>query len=162
MESTAIITLVWILIFVGLIGTILPGLPGTGLVFGGILLYAVYFGIGTVGMTTLILLGAVTLFSFVIDLLASLYGAKRFGASRLGVISSAIGGLAGLVFLSLPGLFLGVFLGAIVGEFFLAKKNLNDSLKAGVGSILGFLAGSLVKLLLSLVMIIVFVVKIWF
>ncbi|MBP9728507.1 MAG: DUF456 domain-containing protein [Candidatus Moranbacteria bacterium] len=162
MEPLVVTILVWILIFVGLVGTILPGLPGTGLVFGGIVLHVAYFGMETVGMTTLILLGAVTLFSFVIDLLASLYGAKRFGASRSGVIGSTIGGLVGLIFLSLPGLFLGVFMGAIVGEFFLAKKSLNDSLRVGVGSILGFLAGSLIKLLLSLAMIIVFVVKIWF
>ncbi len=162
MESIALVVLVWILIFVGLAGTILPVLPGVGLVFAGIGLYVLYFGVDTLGMTTLILLGVATLFSFVIDLLASLYGAKRFGASRSGLIGSTIGGFLGLLFLSLPGLFFGLFVGAVVGELFLAQKNLNDSLKAGVGSILGFLAGSFIKLLLSLGMVVVFVVKIWF
>ncbi len=162
MEPIVVITLVWILIFTGVVGTILPGLPGIGLIFGGILLYAVYFGISTVGMTTLIFFGAVTLFSFVIDLLASLHGAKRFGATRSGIIGAVIGGLLGLVILSLPGLFFGTFLGAVIGEYFFAKKNLNDSLKAGTGSILGFLAGSVIKLVLAIGMVIVFVAKAWF
>lgn len=162
MEPIVIAVVAWVLIFTGLVGTILPVLPGTGLVFGGILLYALYFGVGTVGLTTLIIFGIVTAVSFVIDLLASLYGAARFGATRSGLIGAVVGGLVGLLLLSLPGLFLGVFAGAVVGEFFLAKKNLNESLKAGVGSILGFLAGSVIKFILSLIMVIVFVVKVWF
>ena len=162
MESMAILVIVWVLIFVGLAGTILPGLPGTGLVFGGILLYALYFGVETIGMTTLILLGAVTLFSLAIDLLASLYGASRFGATRPGIIGSAIGGIVGLFLLSLPGLFIGVFVGAVVGEYLWAKKPFAQALKAGVGSALGFLAGSVIKCFLSLVMVIVFIIKIWF
>jgi len=162
MESIIVILISWVLILVGLVGTILPGLPGTGLVFGGIVLYALYFGVGTVGMATLILLGAVTLFSFVIDILASMYGAKRFGATRSGVIGSAIAGLVGLIFLSLPGLFLGVFFGAVVGEFFLEKKDMHQSLQVGIGSILGFLAGSVIKFILAFAMVIVFIGKVWF
>lgn len=161
MESIVIVTIVWLLIFVGLVGTILPGLPGVGLVFGGILLYALYFGVATVGMTTLILLGVATVFSFIIDLLASLYGAKRFGASRSGIIGALLGGVAGLIFLSLPGLFLGVFAGAVTGEYFLAKKSSEESLKAGLGSVLGFLGGAVLKLILALVMVGVFVAKLW-
>lgn len=161
MESIVIVTIVWLLIFVGLVGTILPGLPGVGLVFGGILLYALYFGVATVGMTTLILLGVVTVFSFIIDLLASLYGAKRFGASRSGIIGAFLGGVAGLIFLSLPGLFLGVFAGAVVGEYFLAKKSSEEALKAGLGSVLGFLGGTVLKLVLALIMVGVFVAKLW-
>lgn len=162
MEPIVIVAIVWILIFVGLVGTILPGLPGVGLVFGGMLLYALYFGVATIGMTTLIILGVVTVFSFLIDLLASLYGAKRFGASRYGLIGSLALGIIGLVFLSLPGLFLGVFAGAVVGEYFLAKKSAEAALKAGLGSVLGFLSGAVLKLIVALVMIGVFVAKIWF
>ena len=110
----------------------------------------------------MIFLGIATAASFFIDLIASLYGAKRLGATRPGVIGAAIGGLVGLVFLSLPGLFLGTFFGAVGGEYFLAKKNLNGALKAGAGSILGFLAGSLIKLILSIIMVGVFVSRVWF
>ena len=162
MESTVIILISWLLIFVGLVGTILPGLPGIGLVFGGILLYSFFFGVQVVGMTTLILLGAVTLFSFVIDFLAGLYGAKRYGASRPGIIGSAIGGLIGLVVLNLPGLFLGVFGGAVLGEYLIAKKSWEQAFKVGGGSILGFLAGTLIKLVIGFIMVGVFIAKVWF
>ncbi len=162
MESTVIVAIVWILIFLGLIGTIVPGLPGVGFIFGGILLYALFFGIETVGMTALIFLGIVTLASFLLDFLASLYGAKRFGASRYGVMGSALGGIVGLIFLSLPGLFLGVFGGAVIGEYGFGKKTSYEALRVGVGSILGFLAGTLIKVVLAFIMIGVFVAKIWF
>lgn len=161
MESIIITTIVWLLILFGIIGTIVPVLPGTGLVFGGILLYALYFGVETVGMTTLILLGVVAALSFVLDLLASLYGASRLGASKSGLWGSAVGGLLGLLFLSLPGLLLGVFVGAIFGEYFLAKKTGEAALKSGIGSVLGFLGGTVLKLILSLAMTVVFAAKIW-
>lgn len=162
MEPIIITALVWILIVVGLVGTIVPILPGMGLVFGGILLYALYFGVSTVGLTTLVLFGVATGLSFVIDLLSSLYGAARFGASRSGVIGSAFGGILGLMVLNVPGLLLGVFAGAVLGEYFLAKKNIDEALKAGVGSMLGFLGGTVIKLVFSLIMVTVFIVKIWF
>ncbi len=153
---------VWLLIFTGLVGTIVPMLPGVGLVFFGILLHALYFGVETVGMTTLILLGIVTALSFVFDLLASLYGAARFGASRRGVVSSVVGGVVGFVVFNIPGLFLGLFIGAIVGELFLAQKSFSQAFTVGMGSVLGFLGGAIIKLLLALIMVIVFAAKIWF
>lgn len=161
METWVVIG-VWLLIFIGLVGTIVPVLPGVGFVFGGILLYALYFGVSTVGMTTLILLGIAAFFSFILDLLASLYGAKRFGASRYGIWGSVVGGIVGLALLSLPGLFAGLFLGAMAGEYFFGKKKADQALRAGIGSILGFLAGTVLKLLLAVIMIGVFVAKIWF
>lgn len=162
MDPLFVTIIVWILIVAGLIGTVVPILPGTGLVFGGILLYALYFGIETVGLTTLVLFGVVTVLSFVLDLLASLYGASRFGASRSGVIGSAVGGIGGFLVLNLPGLIFGVFAGAVIGEYFLAKKNIDEALKAGAGSVLGFFGGVVLKLILALIMTIVFMFKIWF
>lgn len=153
--------LVWVLIFTGLVGIVLPGLPGVGLVFGGIVLHALYFGSDSVGMTTLIFFGAMTLFSLVIDLLAGLYGAKRYGATRHGLIGAVLGAIVGAILLSLPGFFLGMFAGAVIGEYFLARKALRDSLQAGAGSVLGFLAGSVIKYVLALGMVVAFVMKIW-
>lgn len=162
MDPLFVTVVVWILIFVGLVGTVVPILPGTGLVFGGILLYAFYFGIETVGLTTLVLFGVATVLSFVLDLLASLYGASRFGASRSGVIGSAVGGIIGFLILNLPGLLFGVFFGAVIGEYFLAKKKIDEALKAGAGSVLGFFGGVVLKLILALMMTVVFMFKIWF
>lgn len=161
MESFVIVAIVWVLILIGLVGTILPGLPGVAFVFGGILLYGLYFGVSTIGVQTLVYMGLVTLCSFSFDFIASLCGAKRFGATRYGIIGSALGGLVGIVFLNIPGLFLGTFVGALAGEYFLARKSWQDGLRAGVGSVLGFLAGSIIKFVLAFVMIIIFILRIW-
>lgn len=162
MEPIVITLVAWTLIFVGLVWTVLPGLPGVAFVFGGILVYVQYFGVATVGMTTLILMGVATALSFVLDLIASLYGAKWFGASRPGIIGSAVGGLIGLFFLNIPGLFFGTFVGAVAGEYFLSKKSLREGLLSGVGGVLGFLVGSIFKFIIAFVMMIVFAFRIWF
>lgn len=162
MEPIIISIVVWVLILVGLLGTIVPVLPGTGLIFGGILLHALYFGVEEIGFTTLLILGIAALLSLAFDMAASAYGAAHFGATRFGVIGAVVGGVIGGVVLNLPGLLIGVFLGSVGGELFMAKKDMNQSLRAGWGSLLGFLGGTVIKFILGLIMIAVFVAKIFF
>lgn len=162
MESIIVSLIVWVIVLVGLIGTVVPVLPGVGLIFAGILLYALYFGIEEIGLVTLSLLGVVALLSILFDFLASAYGAARFGSTRWGVFGSVIGGIVGAVLLNIPGLVLGVFLGAAAGEMIFAKKDLHQSLRAGWGSVLGFLGGTVLKLILGIVMIIIFLAKAYF
>lgn len=157
----AIVLIVAALILTGFVGIVAPVLPGTGLIFAGILLYALYFGIDTVGTVTLIVLCVATLFSIAIDYLASAYGAKKYGASKWGSLGAVVGGLLGFLALNFPGLILGIFVGAVAGEALVAKKDLHVSLRAGMGSILGFLGGTVLKVILGLAMIITFLVKIW-
>jgi len=156
-----ILFLVVILVLLGLIGTVLPALPGIGLIFGGILLYAFYFGIDTIGLSVLIIFGIVTVFSFAIDYLASAYGAKRYGASKWGSVGAVLGGLLGFIILNFPGLLFGIFAGAVAGEMLIAKKDARLSLRAGIGSMLGFLAGTVIQFIIGLAMIIVFIIQIW-
>lgn len=157
----AILILVGVFLIIGLIGTLVPVLPGVGLIFGGILLYALYFGIETIGISTLLLLGGVTLFSIVLDYLAASYGAKTFGASSAGSLGAVIGGLIGLFVLNLPGLLLGVFLGAALTEWWIARQTAHGSLKAGFGAVIGFLGGTVLKLILGILLVVVFLMKIW-
>lgn len=157
----AIIILVGIFFVVGLIGTLVPVLPGVGLIFGGILLYALYFGVDTIGMSTLLLLGFVTLFSMVLDYLAASYGAKTFGASAQGGFGAIIGGVIGFLVLNLLGLVLGVFLGAALTEWWITRQTAAGSLKAGFGAVIGFLGGTVLKLILGLLLVLVFLMKIW-
>lgn len=159
-ETMLLWGVVWLLVLGGLVGTVLPLLPGIGLVYGGILLHAFAFGTEQIGMPTLVVFGLVTLLSMVIDYLASAYGASRFGATRFGVAGSAIGGLAGLILFSLPGLVLGVFAGAALGELLLAKKDTASSVRAGYGSVIGFLGGTVIKLIIALIMAGVFAFKV--
>ena len=104
------------LILIGVVGTVLPGVPGAAAVFGGMLLAAWIDGFTLIGWPTLVLLGVLTALAFAADILGSLLGAKRVGASRLALIGAVVGALAGLPF-GLPGLIFGPFFGAVAGEF---------------------------------------------
>src|SRR5690606_42050027 len=104
-----------VLIVAGLAGVVLPVLPGLPLAFAGMLLAAWADGFERVGGWTLAVLGVLTLLSFAADILSGAVGARRFGAGPLAVAGAALGTIAGLVF-GLPGLLLGPFIGAVLGE----------------------------------------------
>jgi uncharacterized protein YqgC (DUF456 family) len=148
-----------LLVLVGLAGTILPTLPGVPLVFGGLLLAAWAADFQHVGWPVLAVLGALALLSFVVDAAAASIGAKRAGAGRAAVTGAAVGTLVGLFF-GLPGLLLGPFIGAALGQL-LVRGDLIEAGKAGAGAWVGFIVGSLAKLALALLMILIFVVA-WF
>jgi uncharacterized protein len=147
-----------ILIAVGFVGTILPALPGVPLVFAGMFVAAWADGFQHVGVWTLIALGVMTLLAVAVDFLAGLAGlagAKRVGASRLALIGAAVGTLVG-IFFGLPGLLLGPFLGALVGELF-AGGTLRRATDVGVGAWIGFLVGTVLKLGVCFAMLGIFV-----
>ena len=133
-----------ILIVVGIAGTILPALPGVPLVFAGMLIAAWADGFQHVGVWTLVGLGVLTVIAVAVDFLAGLAGAKRVGASRLALIGAAVGTLVG-IFFGIPGLLLGPFLGALIGELF-AGGTLKRAANVGVGAWIGFLIGTVLKL----------------
>ena len=162
MESVIVWSLVWVVLIIGLVGTIVPGLPGTGLIFLGILGHAWYFGFEEIGVTALVVLGVVALLSFVFDVLSTAYGAKHFGSTKAGMFGAILGGLLGAIVLNFPGLMLGIFLGAVASELVFAKKNMEQSLRAGTGSVIGFLGGTVLKFLLGIVMIGYFIFQIFF
>jgi uncharacterized protein YqgC (DUF456 family) len=151
--------LLWILgvllVVVGIAGTVLPALPGTPLVFAGLLLAAWADGFQKVGWFPLVLLGLLTLVSFAVDLLATSMGAKRVGASWMAMAGAVVGMIVGLFF-SLPGLLLGPFLGAVLGEY-LARRNWEQARRAGFGTWLGLVFGTAAKLALAFTMLGVFV-----
>jgi uncharacterized protein YqgC (DUF456 family) len=144
-----------ILIAVGFVGTILPALPGVPLVFAGMFVAAWADGFQHVGVWTLIALGVMTLLAVAVDFLAGLAGAKRVGASRLALIGAAVGTLVG-IFFGLPGLLLGPFLGALLGELF-AGGTLRRATDVGVGAWIGFLVGTVLKLGVCFAMLGIFV-----
>lgn len=152
----------WIVLLLGLLGTIVPGLPGTGLIYLAILGYAWHFGWSTVGVGVLVVLGILTLFSFVIDFVSGAVGAKHFGATRYAMQGAIVGGIIGLIVGHFPGMLLGIFLGAVVGEHHFGKKEMPQALRAGLGSVVGFLGGTLMKFLLGLILILTFVFTAYF
>ena len=158
------LTTVWyvlavVLVIVGIAGTVLPALPGIPLVFAGLLLAAWADGFQHVGGWTLGALAVLTVLSIAVDLLATAMGAKRVGASRLAVIGAAVGTVAGL-FAGLIGVFVGPFVGAVAGEL-IHRRRLEDvghATRVGIGTWVGLLAGTILKLVIGFGMLGLFAV----
>ena len=145
-----------LLIIIGTIGTILPALPGVPIVYLGMFIAAWTGDFSHIGWPTLIILGVLTVLAIIVDLLASILGAKRVGASGWALFGAAAGTVIGL-FLGIVGLILGPFVGAVVGEL-IAGSTLRRSTHVGIGAWLGFIFGTLARIALCFTMIGVFIV----
>ena len=138
----------------GLIGNIVPGLPGTPLALAAVVGHRLYFGAASVSATVLYTLIGLTVLSLVFDFLATMLGAKRFGATWRGVLGAVVGGIVGLFF-GLPGILLGPFLGATLLEM-LGDKEFKLAVKAGAGALAGLLLGVIGKCSLCVIMMALF------
>jgi hypothetical protein len=145
------------LVLIGLIGLVLPGVPGVIAVFGGMLLAASIDDFTRIGWPTLVVLGVLTALAFAADILGSLLGAKRVGASRLALWGAAIGTLAALPF-GFMGLVFGPFAGAMIGEF-MAQQRLDAATRVGIGAWFGLAVGTIAKVALVFVMLGVFAIS---
>lgn len=142
------------LIAAGMAGAILPALPGVPLVFAGMLLAAWADHFQHVGAWTLVLLGGLALVAILIDFVAGILGARRVGASSRALWGATLGTFAGLFF-GIPGLLLGPFVGALIGEL-TAGSRMHTAARVGIGTWLGLLFGTLAKLALCFTMLGVF------
>ena len=148
------------LILVGLAGTVLPALPGVPVVFAGMLIAAWAGGFQEISVLTVVVLAFLTALALGADLLATLLGAKHFGASRWAMIGAGIGAVVGL-FAGIVGLIVGPMIGAVAGEL-IAGKAMRDAAKAGAGAAIGFVLGTLAKIALSFGMLGIFVFALLF
>src|ERR1700730_6897504 len=144
-----------VLFAVGLIGTVIPIIPGTTIILAAAVIHRMALGPqksvawGTIGILVLL-----TLASYALDFLGSYFGAKYFGATKWGTFGAIIGALIGFFF-GIIGLFVGPVIGAITGEF-IARKKAIDAGRAGWGSLLGNIGGMIGKLVIALAMITIF------
>ncbi len=153
----------WIIVIVafaaGLIGTVLPIIPGTTIILAAAIVHRLMLGAEkSIGWTVIAILVALTLLSYLFDFMGGYFGAKYFGATRWGMFGAVVGALAGLFF-GIIGLFVGPVIGAVAGEF-IAGKRMIDAGRAGWGSLLGNLGAMLGKLLIALAMVIIFLVTV--
>jgi uncharacterized protein len=144
-----------VLVIAGIIGTVAPVLPGSVLVFAGLLMAAWIDGFEKVGWAPLVVLGALTALTFVADIAATGSGANRAGASKQAVIGATIGTVVGFFF-GIIGIFVGPFVGAAAGEF-LAERDLVRAGKVGYGTLFGLVLGAALKIALALAMVGVFI-----
>ncbi len=148
-----------VLVVVGLAGVVLPALPGTVLIFAGLLLAAWADGFVRVGAGTIVALGILTVASYFVDVAAMALGMKRLGTTRRAMAGAAIGTIAGLFF-GLPGLIIGPFAGAVLGEL-TANRDIGRAGRAGIAAWIGFLIGTAVKVGLAFAMVGIFLTA-WF
>ncbi len=156
-DPTVLLIVAFLLVALGLLGTILPAIPGVPLVFLGLALAAWAEGFQYVGLGTLSLLGVMALVAYGVDLAAGALGAKKFGASRIAVAGAALGTLAGLFFGPI-GVILGPFVGGAAGELY-ARRDLRQAGRAGLGAWLGLVVGGAAKLAITFSMLAVFLVQ---
>jgi uncharacterized protein YqgC (DUF456 family) len=144
------------LIVVGLAGTVLPALPGTLFVLGGIVLGAWIDGFTRVGGVTVTVVTMLALLAWVLDYVAGLLGAKKAGASRLAIIGAALGTVVGL-FMGLIGVFFMPLVGAAIGEY-VAQKDHARAAHVGIATWVGIMAGMVAKVVIAFMMIGAFIV----
>ena len=148
-----------VLFAVGLIGTVLPVIPGTTIILAAAIIHRMMLGAEkSIGWRSIAILLLLTLATYALDFLGGYFGAKYFGATKWGMFGAVIGALVGIVF-GIIGLFIGPVIGAITGEF-IAGKRLIDAGRAGWGSLLGNLGGMIGKLVIALVMITIFLMTV--
>ena len=150
-----------IVMFVGLVGVVIPFLPGVPLVLVGTFLYGIITGFGVITWNIILIFIILTGFTFLLDWIATAYGVKKMGASKLGMVGAILGMIVGLFSGGLIGLIFGSFLGAFIFEL-LAGKTERQALKAGSGAFIGILLSGLAKFIIGSVMIGIFVWKVLF
>ncbi len=152
--------LLWIvailMIVIGVIGTVMPAIPGVVFVFGGIALAAWIDDFTRVSAWTVGALALLALVGVAADYVAAALGAKRAGASNLAIVGAAIGTVAG-VFTGLIGLLFMPLAGAAIGEY-IAQRDLRRAGKVGIATWLGLLIGTAVKVAIVFTMVGVFIV----
>ncbi len=125
------------------------------MIFAGISLVAWWSDFVIIGVPVLVLTGILVIVSLVVDFLASVVGAKRVGASSLALWGATLVSFVGMFFM-IPGIILGPFVGAFVGEY-LAQSNASQATRAGLGTWLGLLVGTVLKVGISMAMIGIFI-----
>jgi uncharacterized protein YqgC (DUF456 family) len=143
-----------LLALAGLAGLVVPVLPGAPLLFMGLFCAAWAEDFLYVGSWVLVLLAVLAALTYLVEFVASLVGAKRFGASRLALTGAAVGGLVG-IFFGLAGIVSGPFIGAVLGEL-VQLKSLGKAGMVGIGTVIGLAVGVAGKLVIGMIMLGVF------
>jgi uncharacterized protein len=153
-EQLTGLSLTLLLMGIGLLGSVLPLLPGPPVIVAAAIAHRLYFGEASAGTLVLAVLAALMLFTLLTDYLATMVGARKLGATWRGVVGALVGGLVGLFF-GLPGILVGPFLGALLLEL-AGGRELGAAAKAGAGAVLGLVGAAIVRVSCCVAMILLF------
>lgn len=148
-----IILLFMILAFIGLL---VPIIPSVLLLLGAFLLYGVFFSFEPFSFTFWGIQFSFVILLFVVDYLANLFSVRKFGGSKAGMVGSTIGLIIGPFLLPFFGIIIGPFLGAFIFEMLVQRKSVNEAIKIGIGSVVGFIGSVFAKCFIMIFMIVYF------
>jgi uncharacterized protein YqgC (DUF456 family) len=151
MWMTVVYVAVTMLLILGLLGSVLPFMPGTLLILAGAFIYALATDFATLGTSRLLILAALTALAYGVDYVAGAFGVKRLGGSRWAMLGAVAGSVIG-IFFGPVGLILGSITGAVVVEL-VRTREVEASLRSGFGSVLGMIVGTAAKLSLAVIMV---------
>ncbi len=145
--------------FLGIIGSLLPILPGPLTSWVGLLIFHLTDAV-PMNWTFLIITFVFAILIWILDYIIPALGTKKFGGSKYGMIGTSIGLIVGL-FAPIPGgIIIGPFAGAFLGEL-INKSDSKTALKAAFGSFLGFITSVFLKFVVALIFLGLFIGKLW-
>jgi uncharacterized protein YqgC (DUF456 family) len=160
METVIYAVICSILILVGLIGVFAPILPGIPIAWLGFFIYAIGTGFERISILTVVIFAILTALIMLLDFLAPMLGAKKYKASKYGIIGAFLGLMVGIIVFGFWGIILGPFIGAFLLEW-LAKRQVKGALKAALGTFIGYIFGALIKVIFILIMAGFFIVSLF-
>ncbi|HEY92169.1 MAG TPA: DUF456 domain-containing protein [Dehalococcoidia bacterium] len=151
METVAVTILCSILMVIGLLGVVLPILPGIPLSWLGFFIYALGTGFERISIVTVVIFTILTVLTLILDFAAPMLGAKKYQASKLGIFGAFLGFTIGIFVIGFWGIILGPFIGALLGELIAGRKP-KQAIRSALGAFLGFIASTLFKIIVILTM----------
>jgi uncharacterized protein YqgC (DUF456 family) len=147
--KTLALVIAIIMFLIGLIGTILPALPGVLLIFGGMLVYGFMTGFASLSIWFFVMQLLVMAVIFIVDFIASAVSTKKYGGSRQAAFGAAVGTILGVIILGPLGIIIGPFAGSVAAEVLLGKE-IKQAVKVGFGSLVGVMGVKEMSLFLLL------------
>jgi uncharacterized protein YqgC (DUF456 family) len=152
MATVLLAILGFILIGTGFVGIFLPVLPGIPLAWLGLFIFAIGTGFEKVSVLVTVIFFIFMLFTLLLDFLAPMLGAGKYKASKFGIAGTFIGFIVGIIAFGFWGIILGPFIGAFLGEL-ITRRPTGQALKSATGALIGFVAGSLFKVIYIFVLL---------
>ncbi|MDN4525400.1 DUF456 domain-containing protein [Fictibacillus fluitans] len=146
-------TLIILSFLIAFAGLIFPILPGALFLVLGFVLYGLFYSFQPFTLFFIVVQAILLASLFVVDYFSNLYGVKRRGGSKAAIWGSTIGLLVGPFVIPVAGIIAGPFIGAFLAELVIGRKSPMDAFRVGIGSVLGFLGGTVVKIVIQLVMV---------
>jgi uncharacterized protein YqgC (DUF456 family) len=140
-----------VLILAGLIGVFTPIIPGVPLAWLGLFIYAIGTGFDRISIVTVVVFFVLMVIIMVLGFLAPMLGARKYRASKYGILGAFLGLVGGIIIFGFWGIILGPFIGAFSAEL-VVKRQARGAFRSAVGTFIGFVVGSLMKVIFILIM----------